>query len=118
DLLCREIQRGGAAAVLSDDVLQPGALQALSNVLNAQPAWSDFPLIVLTSPSRINGREKQRASGIAGATYLNLLERPLHISTLLSAVRTALQARRRQYEVRDELAARRQVEASLREREA
>lgn len=118
DMLCREIRRGAAVALLVDDVLQPEALEALSEVLLEQPAWSDFPLLVLTSPTRSESRERLRASGIAGATYLNLLERPLHISTLLSAVRTARRARRRQYEVRDELAARMLVEASLREREA
>lgn len=118
DLLLREIRRGAGVALLSDDVLRPGALRELSDVLNEQPTWSDFPLLVLTSPARSGSQHHLRATGIDGASYLNLLERPLHAATLLSAVRTALQARRRQYEVRDELVARKQAEETLREREA
>jgi signal transduction histidine kinase/CheY-like chemotaxis protein len=46
---------------------------------------------------------------------VTLLERPLRVATLLSAIRTALRARDRQYEIRGHLGERERAEQSLRE---
>ena len=45
---------------------------------------------------------------------LNLIERPLRPATLISSVRTAIRSRVRQYEIRDHLEEREQVEQELR----
>ena len=45
---------------------------------------------------------------------VTLLERPVRLATLLSAVRTALRARERQYQIREHLAERARAEESLR----
>ena len=45
---------------------------------------------------------------------LNLIERPLRPATLISSVRTAIRSRLRQYEIRDHLEEREQVEEELR----
>lgn len=77
----------------------------LNAALSAQPPWSDFPLVVLARGS--GGGHALRESMNA-----TLVERPVKIRSLLSVVRAALRARRRQYEVRDHLAEReRQAEA-------
>jgi signal transduction histidine kinase len=113
--LCREIRRGAVAAVLAEEVLTEAACAQLTATLNEEPPWSDFPLLVMTSRSRPDSDAWQSVRGIGGTAHLSLLERPLHLATLISAVRTAVLARTRQYEVRDALAARRQAEDELRE---
>ena len=69
--------------------------------MGEQEPWSDFPLIVLTggvsvSPAGIRLLETIRPLG-----NVTLIERPVRIMTLVSSVRAALAARRRQYQVRD-----------------
>ena len=98
--LAVEIGRGAGAALVTTEVLVPPALEVLAGAVAAQPAWSDFPFLVFTS----------FATGDAGARVLTslaplgniaLLERPVRVATLLSAIDAALRARKRQYEVRD-----------------
>lgn len=48
---------------------------------------------------------------------VTLLERPLRMATLVSAIRTALRARRRQYEIADYIAERESLLAQLRHSE-
>ena len=81
----------------------------LSAALGGQPAWSDVPLVVLTR----EGAEARQASFRESAN-VTLVERPVRMRTLLSVVRAALRARRRQYEVRDLLAERQRAAEALR----
>jgi signal transduction histidine kinase len=99
EALSREIEAGAGTALLTaEEPLTPSALETLQAVFDRQEPWSDLPLIMLAS------------SGSAAHTLLEtlpssgnlvLLGRPVPMSTLVSAVRAALQARRRQYRVRD-----------------
>jgi signal transduction histidine kinase/ActR/RegA family two-component response regulator len=102
--LCREIESGVGAAVLTDEALFPAASRRLHAVLAAQPPWSDLPLILF-------GKGE---SPIGHASNVTVVDRPVRIRTLLSAVSAALRARRRQYEVRDLLAV---LEQSVRDRD-
>ncbi|HZR07520.1 MAG TPA: hybrid sensor histidine kinase/response regulator [Myxococcales bacterium] len=104
DELCAELGNDVGAAVLTEEALSPGAILRLEEVLSRQPAWSDLPLIVF------GGRDLT----VGEAGNLTLLDRPVRMRTLLSAVRTALRARRKQYQVRDLLAA---LEQSVRDRD-
>jgi PAS domain S-box-containing protein len=117
DHLCAEIARGAAAALLAEEALSPEARGQLAAALAEQPAWSDFPLLVMTSALRTDGDGWQGLHGLEGTAHLTLLERPLRAATLLSAVRVAVESRRHQYQVRDELAARERAEESLRRSE-
>ena len=88
------------ALLLAEEALSTSDLPKLLAALRAQPAWSDVPVVILTSS------EKERMSvevvdlfGPAG--NVTLLERPLHGVTLVSTLRVALRARQRQYEVRE-----------------
>jgi len=112
--LCAEIARGAAAAVVAEEALSDEDRQRLSAVLAEQPAWSDLPLLLLTSHVRDDGDGWRVLRGIEGTAHLTLLERPLRVPTLVSAVRAAVESRRRQYQVRDELAARERAQESLR----
>src|SRR5262245_14471007 len=65
-----------------------------------QPAWSDFPFIVLTRHG--GGLERNPTAALLTRTLGNIsfLERPFHPTTLVSVVETALRGRRRQQECR------------------
>jgi signal transduction histidine kinase len=100
DELCAEMERGAGAAMVTEEVLNIHAMSCLRLVLQRQPQWSDFPLIVFTSQpfSDFGARSTDSFGEQANVT---LLERPIRVRTMLSAARAALRARKRQYEVRD-----------------
>jgi PAS domain S-box-containing protein len=95
--------------------------EALANVdmdpvlewCESQPPWSDLPVLVLAT--RQPARRPERVSQlIARLCNVMLLERPLKAETLLSAVRMALRARKRQYQARALLAEEERASADLR----
>jgi len=90
-----------AAIVVAAEALVASDVPSLLARLEEQPAWSDVPLILLTT-SGSGDTMSQRALEIFGpAANVTLLERPLQAVTLVSTLQVALRARRRQYEVRD-----------------
>ena len=100
--LCRELTAGGGSALLTDEALAAGDPQFLASTLQYQPAWSDMPILFLT------GKGADSAAALWAMEMLGnvtILERPVRVVTLVSALRTALRARRRQYELRDRLQA-------------
>ncbi|HWC73370.1 MAG TPA: ATP-binding protein [Gemmatimonadales bacterium] len=102
DELCREIPRGAGAVVLTDDALGRGDPAQLARALEQQPPWSDLPVILL-SPL---GPESSSAVWAMNAfSNVTVLDQPVRIMTLISALRTAVKARQRQYELRDRLEA-------------
>ena len=111
DELFEEIAAGAGAVILADEALQPGTTNGLLEVLGSQPPWSDLPLIVFTRGES----SEQILELLVPLGNATLLERPVRLSTLVSAVKAALRARRRQYEVRDLLC--RQAEADRRKDE-
>lgn len=97
------------ALLLAEEALETKQLPVLLKALSDQPAWSDIPIVILAS---IAGSERMslRAVDIFGpAGNVTLLERPLHGVTLVSAMKVALRARRRQHEVRELIAERETV---------
>jgi len=102
------------AAIITEEVLQKGTISALARKLSTQPPWSDFPIIVLTGSGMSTESTESAVRSRAPLGNVALLERPLRPVTLISAVRSALLARRRQYEVRDHLKERNVAEEALR----
>ncbi len=94
--------------------MQNGTIGMLAQKLASQPRWSDFPIIVLTGSGLSTATTESAVRSRAPLGNVTLLERPLRPVTLLSAVRSALIARRRQYEVRDHLREREAAEDRLR----
>ena len=80
-----------------------------------QPPWCDLPIIVLRSDLAQFDDLASAAEAFEQLGNVSLLERPLRSETLISAVQSALRARRRQYQVRAHLREREQTEARLRE---
>ena len=108
------ISEDAGAAIITEEVLPNGAISALAQKLSAQPPWSDVAIIVLTGSGMSTASTESAVRSRAPLGNITLLERPLRPPTLISAVRTALIARRRQYEVRDHLQERAATEEALR----
>lgn len=118
--VCAQIQNlensicdDAGAAIITEEVLQNGAIGTLAQKLSQQPRWSDFPILVLTGSGLSTASTESAVRSRAPLGNVTLLERPLRPVTLISAVRSALLARRRQYEVRDHLRERQVAENAL-----
>jgi PAS domain-containing protein len=103
----RELAAGAGALLVTEDLLFSPDVPRLVETLGRQPSWSDVPVLLLSSA----GFESS-AVGLAMEALGNVtvLERPVRLSTLVSALRTAIRARRRQYELRDHIRSLRQSE--------
>ncbi len=112
-ILARELLSGAGCAVITDQALHRTDITPLTDYLKAQPSWSDIPVILLTP--RGEGVEESPAIPKMEEVLGNLiiLERPLHPGALIGAMRTALRARRRQYDARARLKELREGEQRL-----
>ena len=98
--LLTEITRGADAAIVTEEAIRTRDLRSLSQWVAEQPAWSDFPFVLLTQHGgglERNPTAEQMVQALGSVTFL---ERPFHPTTLVSVVQTALRGRRRQYECR------------------
>jgi signal transduction histidine kinase/ActR/RegA family two-component response regulator len=108
--LCAAIEEGAGAVVVSEESLIAGE-SVLAACVAQQPVWSDLPIIVL---SRSGTESLVLASILASLGNVSVMERPVRVSTFLSVVRSALRARERQYQVREQFAIRERTEEILR----
>jgi len=99
--LCTELLRGAGAAVFTEEALTEAGVRTLLAALDRQPAWSDLPLVVCTYPGALGGASSGRLRAIIDRGNVSLIERPMRTRTLVSAMKAALNARGRQYELRD-----------------
>ncbi len=106
--LCRDSQeaaagiRAGAGALLVTEEAVMGDRQgAFAAALEAQPPWSDLPVILVASSSTLPQWARHASRALGDRSNVTLIGRPLQKVTLVAAVRAVLRARRRQYQVRD-----------------
>ncbi len=105
DELADQIAAGVSAVVLSQESLDQSAMKRLVEILGRQPSWSDVPLLLLSSGGTDTIQASQRMLAMLEPLgHIIVLERPLRIIELISALHAALHTRRRQYQVRDLLA--------------
>ncbi|MFZ4875449.1 hybrid sensor histidine kinase/response regulator [Janthinobacterium sp. Mn2066] len=101
----------GAGGVLTvDEALNRGAYQVLDDYARQQPDWSDLPIILLTHSGRDTLPLRQAISTLGNLT---LLERPVHVLTLITSAHAMLRARQRQYQMRETQQRKDQFLASL-----
>ena len=97
---------GGGALLLTEEALDDadGGVPALKAILERQPPWSDVPVLLFAGGP---GAEMalRAIRSIDMLRNVTLLDRPIRLAAVLSAVRAALRSRMRQYEVRDLLVA-------------
>ena len=110
--LVRAAGEGGGAALITEEALD-GDASVLLRWVAAQPPWSDFPFVVLAAPRSAIEQGARAPSWFDRIGNAVLLERPLGAAALASAVRAALRARRKQYEMRAYLTERELAAAQL-----
>lgn len=101
------------ALVVAEEVFTPSNVAIWGAKISAQPSWSDFPLIVLTVAGAVDPSSQKKMLSREPLGNVVLLERPIRPETLISTVQASLRSRRRQYQIRDYLAQRRQTENAL-----
>ncbi|WP_427912871.1 ATP-binding protein [Ramlibacter sp. MMS24-I3-19] len=95
--LARALDAGVGALLVAEEMLAKDTLSVLARYLQQQPPWSDLPVLVMAKRGA-DSLEAQRAIEHLG--NVTMLERPVRTLSLVSAVRSALRARSRQYEMR------------------
>jgi two-component system, sensor histidine kinase len=111
DALVEELTGNAAAIVVPEEALAAPHQGTLREVLSAQPPWSDLPVLVL---ARQGADSAELGEAVRTLGNVTLLERPVRVATLVSAVRTAVRARERQYQIRGHLAHQARIEEALR----
>ena len=96
-MLVDEMRRGAGAVIVTDEVSRGEPLRQLRFVLEQQASWSELPILLLARP------ESPRIDTLRGFPGMIVLDRPVHMRTLVSAVQSALRGRMRQYELRSHL---------------
>jgi signal transduction histidine kinase len=104
--LAREIEKGAGCAILTEEALIGGAPARLAEALRGQEPWADFPFVVF-------GEHRRLRLALDALGNVTVLERPVQVGTMLSAVRAALRGRRRQYEAGNAIQLRDQFLAML-----
>jgi signal transduction histidine kinase len=107
------LDEGAGAALVTEEALAEGDVSGLLEDLARQPPWSDFPFIVLAT-KRAGSRPPHAARLLERLGSVVLLERPINAETLISAAKSSLRARRRQYQARSHLLERERAEDRLR----
>jgi signal transduction histidine kinase/ActR/RegA family two-component response regulator len=110
--LCAGIDDGAGIAVLAEEALAHETLELLRLAIRRQPAWSDFPLLVVTAEGADSELVLHTLETLGNVT---LLQRPVRVPALVSGVRAALRARRRQYQIRDYVGESDRIATALRE---
>jgi signal transduction histidine kinase len=97
--LCSEMSAGAGALLIAYEALPDTGIDELAAALDQQPTWSDIPILVFmpTAASRVAEASQVTFDRLRNVT---LMPRPISIAVLVSSLRAALRARRRQYQVR------------------
>jgi signal transduction histidine kinase/ActR/RegA family two-component response regulator len=99
--LCDIVESGGGGALLlTEEAFDDPACSRLTSLLDAQPSWSDIPVLLFVGSSGAD-LTLRTIQSIEVLRNVTLFERPIRLAAVLSAIRAALRARARQYEVRD-----------------
>ncbi len=99
--LCQRLEQPCGAVLIAEEALFSSSSAVFLQTLARQPAWSDLPVLVVTSGGTLNRLTRVVLQEARRVCNLSMLERPFRTDTLVSLVEGALRARRRQYQVRD-----------------
>jgi signal transduction histidine kinase/ActR/RegA family two-component response regulator len=111
DQTLAELAAGAAVMLLAEERMTGANSERLAAVIAGQPPWSDLPVLLVTRHGADSPAARDAVLHFGNVT---LLERPLRIATLLSAVQTAIRARTRQYQIRGHLEERERATEALR----
>jgi signal transduction histidine kinase len=111
---CAHIDETSGVLLVAEEAFDRASREALLEALKRQPTWSDIPIIVLTGEGELSRAIPGALREIAASANVTLIERPVRIATLTTAVRSALRARLRQLDLRAYLIERLAAEKELR----
>ena len=111
--LCQGISNGAGTALIAEETLSMQNIGQLVGVIEQQPEWSDFPLLIMASQGITPDRTWAILDSTKKTLNAKILDRPVLARTLLTAVRSALRSRESQYRVAEELIRRKETEISL-----
>jgi len=112
-----ESKIGTGAVILAEEALTLAGIDEWAELIAEQPSWSDLPIILLTAGGEVDQENQRKMRARQPLGNLVLLERPVRPETFVSTIQAALRSRRRQYQMRDDLARRHVVEEALRRSE-
>lgn len=98
--LLEEWSVGAGAMLMTDEALSAQDTRRFVRLIEEQPVWSDLPIILLSASGADSDTAVWAMEQLGNVT---VLERPVRVTTLVSALQTAIRARRRQYELRDRI---------------
>lgn len=92
------------AVLLAEEALTDDALAIVLHALAEQPTWSDVPIVLVASEDATASSNRRTLDIVDKLGHVTLLDRPVRLISLLSSLRMAIRARRRQYQARELLA--------------
>lgn len=98
--------------LVAEEAIGPVQAETLARSLDSEPPWSDLPILLLARPEASSPQLER----LLRRRSTHVLRRPLQPGTMVAAIRSAIEIRRRQYEVRDLLDEARSMNAELRRR--
>jgi PAS domain S-box-containing protein len=100
--LVRQLDLGAGAVLLTEQALAADEAGLLVDSISRQPSWSDVPVILLADVAS----HVPASWALDRLGNITVLDRPVRVTTLVSALGAAVRARRHQYELREQLRAR------------
>lgn len=111
--LAAEVSAATSLVLLSQEAIVWEDVPSLIATLRGQEPWSDLPIILLADSGPSSSPVLSKTlNAISHVGTVSLLERPARVATIRSALRVAMNARRRQFQMRDLL---RKEQESLKE---
>ena len=98
--LCDELEQGVGVLLVTEEVLWDPSVDRLIQLFDSQPSWSSIPMVVAANID-LHLYQREHLLRRLENYKVTFLSRPVVIVSLASTLRSALGARRRQYQVRD-----------------
>ena len=98
--LCAELEEGVGAVLITEEALWDPTLACLIERFDDQPSWSSIPIVIAANIDLELYKREHILRRLEGFK-VTFLSRPVVVVSLASTLRSALAARRRQYQVRD-----------------
>jgi len=100
DALCDRLDENAGAVLMTAEAMNAEAMTRVARLLEAQPPWSELPFIILL-PQAEAARTSDSFVALGRRAHVTLVDKPIHVKTLVSATEAALRSRSRQYAARD-----------------
>jgi len=98
--LCARLNADAGAVLMTAEAIDAAAIASLAKALEMQPPWSELPFLILLPQSEA-ARVSDSFATLGRRAHVTLVDKPIHVKTLVSATEAALRSRRRQYATRD-----------------